>query len=211
MGFGTAYETNILKNILDYVIHKYRINKVLEYPITSLLNDFKYKGKATSIMPSEAHYDLVWSFCYFEHIHDSVQYIDEVSSKTDKYVMIIIQNNKNLGVILHWIYHMILRREWDHGKISKMSPRKLRRAIAKKGLLICEDGFHDVPWFIIDVYEFGNFLKKLVPSSLVQQKDIKPSRLERLPRIIKSFFAHHYHVLAEKPILANGDQSYRNL
>jgi SAM-dependent methyltransferase len=197
-GFGTAYETAVFKIVLDGLVTKYRIKRVLEYPITTLLNDFEYKHEAA--LPSQATYDLVWSFCHFEHAREPARLIEEMVTKTGKYVMITIQNNRNLGVILHWIYHKIAVKEWDHGRISRMSPRKLRKAIEEKGLVICEDGFHDAPWFILDVYECGDFLKKLVPESLRNKEKIGPSRFERMPRIVKSFLAHHYHVLAKRPL-----------
>lgn len=208
LGFGTAYETTILKNLLTNLIRKYGITRVLEYPTTTLLDDFEYEGTAAPSAPAETKSSLVWNFCQFEHAQDSARFIDEISSKTDKYVMIIIQNNRNIGIVLHWIYHKIIGREWDHGKIGKMSPNKLREAIAEKALVMREDGFHDVPWFVIDVYESGNFLRKLVPSSLLRKEEIRPSRLENLPRLVKSFLAHHYHVLVEKEAGADGDQPF---
>jgi len=188
----------MFKMTLDSLIQKYQINRVLEYPATNLLNYFEYKGKVASTDSSGAYCDLVWNFCHFEQMEDSVQFIDEVCSRTDRYIMITIQNNKNFGIILHWIYHKIARKEWDHGKIGKMSPKKLRKAITKRNFTLLEDGFHDLPWFILDVYECGDFLKKLVPASLLDKQEIRPSKLEGWPRMIKSFLAHHYQVLAEK-------------
>ena len=198
LGFGTAYETAIFRESIDRLVKKYQIKRVLEYPITNLLNDFQYKASTGQIGPPETNHDLVWSFCHFEQNEDSDQFIDDLADKTNRYLLMAIQNNRNPGLTLHWFYHKIIGKEWDHGKIGKMSPKKLRKAVTKNNFTILEDDFHDLPWFILDVYECGHFLKKLVPRSLLNEQDVKPSKFEGWPRIIKSFLAHHYQVLAEK-------------
>ena len=59
-GFGTAYETTILKNLLANLIRKYDITRVLEYPTTTLLDDLEYEGTAASIATVETKYNLSW-------------------------------------------------------------------------------------------------------------------------------------------------------
>jgi hypothetical protein len=200
LGYGTAYETAIVRDLLDHLIAKYEVEGVLQEPVTDLLDYFELESLTEPMRSSEASFDLVWNFCQFEQMSDQNRFMEDASSKTRKYILIIIQNNRNPGLTLHWIYHKIRRKHWDHGSIRKMSPRKLRKAIAGNNLAMCEDGFHDIPWFIIDVYECGDFLKKLVPESLRNREKIEPSRFERMPRIVKSFLAHHYYVLAKRPL-----------
>lgn len=196
-GFGTSYETEILRTILDRIEHRYDVRRTIQYPVSRLLDDSLLRTCSLPVDTS-VDVDLVWSFCYFEQYEDSERFIRETLQKTTKYIMIVIQNSRNAGVGLHWIYHKLSHTQWDHGIARKMRPRALRSALKKMGLRIVEEGFFDVPWFILDVYECGSFLRRLVPASLVDDHQIKPSRFESMPNVVKSVLAHHFYVVAQK-------------
>ena len=198
-GFGTAYETYLLRGIFDQIKQRYGIRDAIEYPHSGLL-DGSILGSDVTSNNEQAHTaDLVWSFCCFEQVEDSRTLIKEALEKTNEYLLLVIQNSRNPGVTLHWTYHKILGRPWDHGKIIRMRPSVLRRALTEMGLAVVEDGFFDLPWFVLDIYECGSFLRKLVPESMLDYRHtIMPSKFERMPRFVKSLLAHHYYTLTRK-------------
>jgi hypothetical protein len=198
-GFGTAYETYILKTILDKTKQKYNIRRVVEYPPSDLLENSLLEDEPRTEGASVSEPDLVWNFCCFEQREDSHEVISEALQRTTSYVMVVIQNCRNPGVIMHWTYHKLSGRRWDHGKVLRMRPKVLRGALREMKLEVIDQGFFDVPWFILDVYECGGFLRKLVPGSLVDDRHvITPSRFEKMPKILKSILAHHYYAIARK-------------
>jgi hypothetical protein len=70
-------------------------------------------------------------------------------------------------------------------------------------------GAFDAPWFILDVYEAGSLLLRLIPKSLLgkstKQTDIKYSKFEKLPYPIKKWLSHHVYVLIEKKASAEAN------
>ena len=198
-GFGTAYETYLLRGILDRIKQKYGIRDTMEYPKSGLLDSSILVSDVPSNIGPAQGVDLVWNFCCFEQDEDSRVTINEALDKTNEYLLFIIQNSRSPGVALHWTYHKIIGRPWDHGKILRMRPNVLRRALLEMDLPVVEDGFFDVPWFVLDIYECGSFLRKLVPRSMLDHRHmVTASKLEKLPRTVKSLLAHHYYALTRK-------------
>jgi hypothetical protein len=59
-------------------------------------------------------FDLVWTFC--EQARDPVALIEKAIGLSEKFVLIVTQNRRNHGVIIHRLLHMLKRAPWDHGE-----------------------------------------------------------------------------------------------
>jgi hypothetical protein len=210
-GFGTAYEKAIIGKIFDDLVEKYQLKTVCEFPCNDLMEnnssefeDIGCKVTRQSLKDAEVagKFDLVWCFCELEQQDDPSFLIKKMLDKSQRYVLIVSQNKRNLGVALHYLYHFLLRRKWDHGHIKYMTTTVFEKKLAKKNVSILLRGAFDAPWFILDVYEAGSTLLKLVPKSLlkgkIKQTEIKPSKFENLPFWIKKWLSHHVYVLIEK-------------
>jgi hypothetical protein len=143
-------------------------------------------------------YDLVWNFCEFEKSDNPEKLVKDMLSLSSSYIFIVTQNNKNLGVHLHLLYHFLNRKKWDHGAIKLMSCSVVMKPLIKFGVEILSYGWFDVPWFILDVYEMGQIIKRVTFSNFVDTSDLRESRFEGLPNGIKSWLSHHFYVLAKK-------------
>ena len=207
LGFGSEYEKLILRNIVKEMIHELDLKTVCEYPTNNLMGDNSevFSGHNLKIdrlsRPEEANerrYDLVWNFCEIEQQDSPFKTIDEMLSLTRRYLLIIVQNRRNPGVYLHKIYHNLTGRKWGHGNIQLMSPNLLVDFLSNYGRIIRTDYF-DIPWFILDIYESGNLLRRLIPKSMEgSMLQMRRSRLEDLPISYKKYLAHHAYVLFEK-------------
>jgi hypothetical protein len=207
LGFGTEYEKFILRDIARSLIHELGISSVCEYPANRLMNDnsevFEEHGVAVDRLTviderEEREYDLVWNFCEIERTEDPRSLIKTMLNLTRRYLLIVSQNKRNVGIPLHKLYHMFKRRSWDHGIISMMSPKPVCNLLKPYGNIV-EVNYFDVPWFVLDLYETGNFLRKLVPQSLSGELlSLKKGKFEDMPISVKSWLAHHGYVLFEK-------------
>ncbi|MGZ6281012.1 MAG: hypothetical protein ACXWPP_20445, partial [Ktedonobacteraceae bacterium] len=143
-------------------------------------------------------YDLVWNFCEIECAKDPRRLIEQMLNLTRRYVLIVSQNRRNIGVPLHRIYHVLKRREWDHGLISMMSPKPVCKLLTPYGNIV-EVNYFDAPWFVLDVYEAGSVLRKMLPQSFAgEMLSLKKSMFEEMPTSVKAWLAHHGYVLFEK-------------
>jgi hypothetical protein len=210
-GFGTAYEKSILSKIFDELAEKYQIKTVCEFPCNDLMgnnsSEFESIGCKVSRQSLDdpnlsEKYDLVWCFCEVEQQDNPSFLVRKIIDKSQRYILIVTQNKRNLGVPLHYIYHVLLRRKWDHGHVKYMTTGIIAKKLAGNNLSIIQRGAFDVPWFILDVYEAGSLLLRLVPKSLlkgkIEQTEIKPSLFENLPFSIKKWLSHHVYLLIEK-------------
>ena len=113
----------------------------------------------------DAPYDLVFSFCEFEQAGDATAFLESLDGFGSRFVLIVTQNWRNPGVPLHRLYHLLSRVPWDHGRLSKASDRAVLRAVRRGGFRwrLVERRCFDTPWFVLDVYETGRFLRRLVP------------------------------------------------
>ena len=203
-GFGVEYEKFLLQGIAEEMIHALRIRSICEYPANDLMGNnsevFEKLGCSVKKLKSfqfHTKYDLVWNFCEFERSDDTRRLVNEMFAFSKKYVFIVTQNNRNIGVLIHRLYHWLVGRKWNHGYIKSMSLINVLKAAQTHGKSI-KKGFFDIPWFILDIYESGALLRKLVPKRLVNPKNLRESRFETLPDFIKSWLAHHSYVLYER-------------
>lgn len=193
LGFGTEYEKYILEKIAVKLVSKYKIKSGLEDPKTSLLGEEKIFD-----LPEKKKPDLVWNFCAFEQAKDSHRFAGEMADLTDKYALVITQNYLNLGVLIHWLWHLVSRKKWDHGQLKRMSGLSVKRTFGETGVWeVREFGAFDIPWFILDVYETGKYIRNL-PFLKSKIKKIRESRFENWPKGLKFFLAHHHYLFLEK-------------
>ncbi len=210
-GFGTAYEKSIISKIFADLVKKYSINSVCEFPTNDLMgnNSSEFEALGCQVIrrslvdaDTPEKYDLVWCFCEIEQQNYPAFLIRKMLDKSQRYVLIVTQNKRNLGVPLHFVYHALTRRKWDHGRIKYMTTGIIEKHLVGKNVSIIQRGAFDVPWFILDVYEAGSLLLKLVPKSLlrgkIKQTEIKPSLFENFPLWIKKWLSHHVYLVIEK-------------
>lgn len=209
-GFGTAYEKFIVSKIFDDMVEKYKIKTVCEFPSNDLMDnnssEFENVGcqvtrQSLGDVNTPGKYDLVWCFCEVEQQENPQQLIEKMLQKSQKYMLVITQNKLNLGVPLHYIYHFFARRKWNHGHYKYMTTSFIEKKLEKNQVII-EKGAFDAPWFILDVYEAGALLLKLIPKKLmngkIKQTEIRPSFFEKWPYTYKKLISHHVWVLIEK-------------
>lgn len=192
LGYGTDYERLVLKGLAKKICQKYQILSSREFPKSKLL------GRQPIFPKQKRKPDLVWNFCEFENQKDGRKFIQKMEDLSQKYLLIITQNYLNPGVPLHFLYHFISGRKWNHGDLKKMSYRSVLKAVANnKDLKLIEIGAFDIPWFILDVYETGKYFRNW---SVLKEKNkvIRESSFEKWPLFFKLIFAHHHFVLLEK-------------
>jgi hypothetical protein len=143
-------------------------------------------------------FDLVWCFCELEHQDNPFYLIEKMLDKSNRFVLVVTQNKRNLGVPLHYVYHKLIGRKWDHGRLKYMTTSIVEKYVADKRVSIVQKGAFDVPWFILDVYEAGSLLLRFIPKTLLDGKKIKPSLFENLPLTIKKWLSHHFYMLIQK-------------
>ena len=195
LGYGTDYEAYLLKKIAQKICQKYRIKSVLEFPKTNLLGEGAIFPKTKESSP-----DLVWNFCEFEQTIDSHGFAKKIADLADKYALVITQNYFNPGVLIHWMFHCLSGKKWDHGQLRKMSGLAIRQAFLKAKIWkIKEFSAFDIPWFILDVYETGKYFRHL-PFLKHKIKTIKESRFESWPLIFRLWLGHHHYLLFKKQI-----------
>ena len=194
LGFGTDYEIYIFKKIAKRLIRQLKLTSVKNWPKNDLLGGQKIFGIAeTSPKP-----DLIWNFCEFENVVDPRKMIEKMGQYSGKYLLVVTQNYLNPGVVLHWLFHRFSGKKWDHGDLSRMSARSVRRQVRKMpGLEVVETGAFDIPWFVLDVYETGRFFRRL-PFLRGKAGKVTESRFESWPRPLKLWLAHHHYVLLKK-------------
>ncbi len=204
LGFGTAYEKALLFDYAKDWVDKYDVKTVLEYPANNLMGNNNEiferllgKGNCEKLEKNEKakkKYDLVWCFCEFENEEDSQKFIQDMLVKA-RYVLIITQNYLNLGVPIHRFWHFLLRRKWNHGKISKSSSNSVKRYVEDNRIV--ESGAFDCPWFYFDIYETFSDIKGLLKKEVLKEQEfvIKESMFEILPLPIKSVICHHNYLI----------------
>lgn len=138
--------------------------------------------------------DLVWNFCEFEQ-GDPVALVEKAIALSEKFVLIVTQNRRNLGVVIHRLQHMLKRAPWDHRRLSQMSFKAVKSAIGNTNAEIVETGAFDIPWFVLDVYETGRFLRRITFDAGTDVKSMRKSMFERGPRWARFWLAHHHYVL----------------
>lgn len=204
-GFGTAYEKSILDQMFETLKEKYPIHTVCEFPANDLMgnNSEQFEALGCEVTRQSlnnadfATFDLVWCFCEVEQRDNPSQLLARMIAKSKRYLFIVTQNRRNLGVMLHYLHHRLADRNWDHGHVKYMTLSLIETVFAHK-VTILQQGAFDIPWFIIDVYEDGKILQQFVPKSFIHTLNIKPSVFETLLFPLKRWLSHHLYVLGEK-------------
>jgi hypothetical protein len=208
--YGLLYDKKMFAEVAKEIVAKYNVKSVCEYPSNELMGNnsdiFQDLGcyvKRYSTYPKTVteSFDLVWNFCETEKSSNPTKLIDEMLGLTNRYVLIVVQNKCNIGVQIHRIYHKLMGTPWDHGRLKYMSGYEVWRLLLDFPVKVVKVGAFDMPWFVLDFYESGAPLRRLVPK-MFRPKDynvIRESILERtLPQSLKYALAHHHYLLAEK-------------
>jgi len=194
LGFGTEYEKVIFSDIVSKIGEKYGIKSFLNFPTNSLLGETESITK--TLEEKRENPDLLWNFCEFENQRDIESFFITLEAFNPKHVLIVTQNRLNPGVIPHYLYHRILGKKWDHGFLTKMTIKPVKEfSKSRRKYEVLEIGLFDAPWFILDVYEIGRYLKKLFPKSKQSADVTKASMFEHSPKIIRNWASHHNYIL----------------
>jgi hypothetical protein len=90
-------------------------------------------------------FDLVWSFCAFEHAREPDALARAMVRASRAYVLVFVQNAWMPGVHLHRLRHAVDRRAWDHGELRAMRAEAVARHLAAAGGQIITLGGCDLP------------------------------------------------------------------
>jgi hypothetical protein len=97
-------------------------------------------------------FDLVWSFCAFEHARDTDALARAMVKAARGFVLVFVQNAWMPGVHLHSLQHRLDGRPWDHGAVSAMRAGFVAKRLRSQGAEIVEIGGCDLPpWPDINV------------------------------------------------------------
>lgn len=206
LGFGTEYEKWLLTGIVEELQRRHGFLAAADYPCNLLLGDSRDVFRKAEIPCTrlstperDAPYDVVFSFCEFEQAPDAEAFLRTLDGFGSKWILLVTQNWRNPGVPLHRLYHLLSGRPWDHGRLSRASDAAVLRHVRRAGLPWClvERRCFDTPWFVLDVYETGTFLRRLVPEKAraAPASGMHASPFERLPRPLSRFLAHHFLLL----------------
>jgi SAM-dependent methyltransferase len=100
----------------------------------------------------ESSFDLVWSFCAFEHARDPQRLARAMVRAARGHVLVFVQNAWMPGVHLHRLHHAVEKRTWDHGAISAMRAETVAARLRAEGADVVELGGCDLPpWPDINV------------------------------------------------------------
>jgi len=203
-GFGLVYEKFVFSELASRLVKEFGLRTICEYPANNLMgnNSDVFVGCDITRLDAAANegrsFDLVWNFCEFEQADDPTNLIQKVTELSNGLVLIVTQNIRNPGVPIHRLYHVLKMKPWDHGDLSRMSYNAVKSRIKKERFQIIETGSFDAPWFILDVYESGRFLRKLIFDAGTHQSNLRKSPFEEWPMWIRSWLAHHHYVLFRK-------------
>jgi SAM-dependent methyltransferase len=101
--------------------------------------------------PADA-FDLVWSFCAFEHARNPEKLACAMTRVCRGHVLVFVQNAWMPGVHVHRLHHWMGRKRWDHGRLGLMRAEAVARLLQNAGARVVELGGCDLPpWPDIDV------------------------------------------------------------
>lgn len=97
-------------------------------------------------------FDLVWSFCAFEHAVSPDRLARAMLGASRRHVLVFVQNAWMPGVHAHRLQHRLQGRSWDHGRVTSMRAEAVAGHLRAAGASIRELGGCDLPpWPDIDV------------------------------------------------------------
>jgi SAM-dependent methyltransferase len=97
-------------------------------------------------------FDLVWSFCAFEHARDPGRLARAMVRASKGHVLVFVQNAWMPGVHLHRFQHAVDGRPWDHGTVSSMRAETVASELRAAGADVVALGGCDLPpWPDINV------------------------------------------------------------
>jgi SAM-dependent methyltransferase len=162
-------------------------------------------------------FDWVWNYCVIEHFDDARSVLLEMKRVSRCFVCVVIQNVYNYGSPIHWAYHLIRRRPWDHGYIRWMRLGGLARLFKACGLRILEKGCIDVPpWLDTFDMPIRGEIKKYMKQEdsegwfwcSLQSGDMQKLTDNRVIQTLQMFesmlffpfnyfFAHHFYIIGK--------------
>lgn len=97
-------------------------------------------------------FDLVWSFCAFEHARSPERLAEAMVNASRRYVLVFVQNAWMPGVHLHGLQHRFNGQSWDHGSLRSMRAGAVAGYLEKAGARVARLGGCDLPpWPDLDV------------------------------------------------------------
>lgn len=93
----------------------------------------------------DKEFDLVWNHLAVEHYHDPLPLIKEMTRVSKKLVVTMTLSPWNLGFIMHWFWHKMSGKEWDHGYIKNTLISTMEKLHKQAGLRVVESGGCDDP------------------------------------------------------------------
>lgn len=97
-------------------------------------------------------FDLVWSFCAFEHAKDPTKLASAMVRASRRYLLVFVQNALMPGVHAHRLQHQLQSKPWDHGAVRSMRAGTVANHLRAAGARVLELGGCDLPpWPDIDV------------------------------------------------------------
>jgi hypothetical protein len=172
-------------------------------------------------------FDLVWNFNVMPRLQTPGVALKEMIQASGRFVLVFVPNRANYSFWLHRLHHRVTHEAWDHGPPALLKTKPWQRLLQEQGLAVRETLLVDVPWWP-DIVDLGRLIQDFFPplsrwasknqpeNRYTWQADDLPyfdparyaevhRRLERLSfiersrwRWLKTRFAHHVGVLAEK-------------
>lgn len=93
----------------------------------------------------KGEFDLVWNHLAVEHYKDPLPLVKEMKRVAKKLVVTMTLSPWNLGFMGHWLWHKIVRKEWDHGYIKNTLISTMEKVHSRAGLKLVESGGCDDP------------------------------------------------------------------
>ena len=109
----------------------------------------------------DAAFDLVWNFNRLPFLEPDAL-VAEMARLSRRYVMMIVPNRSNYGFPARRLYHRRTKEPWPYGDRAVMSPKAVRRLLAKEGLRVIEWTWVDVPWWP-DIIDPRAWLRRMLP------------------------------------------------
>ena len=93
-------------------------------------------------------FDLVWNHLAFEHYRDPTPLVREMARVSKDLVMNLTLNPFNIGFPMHWVYHKLAGKEWDHGFLKNTLISTVKKTHITVGLTPVDWGGCDAPPWI---------------------------------------------------------------